>query len=292
MARPAPSTIRSRPHPPAPGPDTLRPEQRAFDLPVDVGQRRHPLSVDVSQNGLVLLAELVHQLPALPVDVPITATRSRRMEDIAVDGATSPAGMKEMSAVQEPAGGLEHGDGHLRSGSGGWHRRGPGIGEDRVDVPEVLGPRGAGHPLLQLRRQRVGLPGHALHLPPATREPLQRAHEEEPVQATPGTTRRRGLDAVDFETYSQNHKFGERETPVIICICRAVSDRTVRAAASAGARTVADVGRACGAGTGCGACRGQVAALLEDVRAGCPRVAARGPLPCRAHDAVPAEAAG
>ena len=76
---------------------------------------------------------------------------------------------------------------------------------------------------------------------------------------------------------------------MIVCICRFVSDRAVRAARDAGARTVGAVAAATGAGTGCGCCRGTVAKILaEPCRpepcAGCP---ARGAAP----DAVPARAA-
>lgn len=55
---------------------------------------------------------------------------------------------------------------------------------------------------------------------------------------------------------------------MIVCICRAVSDRTVRAAIAAGAATVKQVGQACGAGTCCGACRPQLYKLIADARAG------------------------
>jgi bacterioferritin-associated ferredoxin len=41
---------------------------------------------------------------------------------------------------------------------------------------------------------------------------------------------------------------------VIVCLCRGVSDRTIAAALSDGARTAAEVAARCGAGTGCGAC--------------------------------------
>ena len=38
------------------------------------------------------------------------------------------------------------------------------------------------------------------------------------------------------------------------CICAAVTDVELRTCIRAGARTVEDVGDACGAGTGCGTC--------------------------------------
>jgi len=41
---------------------------------------------------------------------------------------------------------------------------------------------------------------------------------------------------------------------VIVCICHPTSDRDVDAVIDDGARTVQEIGRRCGAGTGCGAC--------------------------------------
>lgn len=54
-----------------------------------------------------------------------------------------------------------------------------------------------------------------------------------------------------------------------VCVCKGVSDRTVLATIRAGARTVNDVGKRCGAGTDCGACRGSIREMLED-HAECP----------------------
>jgi bacterioferritin-associated ferredoxin len=50
---------------------------------------------------------------------------------------------------------------------------------------------------------------------------------------------------------------------MVVCICRAVSDRTIESAIRDGASTVADVSRHCRAGTGCGACHGQVAEMIS-----------------------------
>ena len=49
---------------------------------------------------------------------------------------------------------------------------------------------------------------------------------------------------------------------MIVCLCRAVSDRTIRALVKDGATTVEAIGQKCGAGTGCGGCRRQIAALI------------------------------
>lgn len=80
---------------------------------------------------------------------------------------------------------------------------------------------------------------------------------------------------------------------MIVCVCRAVSDRTVKACAAAGARTVTAVGEACGAGTGCGTCHLTIARVLHEVHASEGGLA-RGarPVGSRAHDVVPAEATG
>jgi bacterioferritin-associated ferredoxin len=51
---------------------------------------------------------------------------------------------------------------------------------------------------------------------------------------------------------------------VLICHCRAVTDRAIRAAIEAGARTPAEVARSCRAGTGCGGCRSAVRQLLGE----------------------------
>lgn len=41
---------------------------------------------------------------------------------------------------------------------------------------------------------------------------------------------------------------------MLICLCHPTSDRDVDAIIDDGARTVQDIGRKCGAGTGCGMC--------------------------------------
>jgi bacterioferritin-associated ferredoxin len=54
---------------------------------------------------------------------------------------------------------------------------------------------------------------------------------------------------------------------VLVCHCRRVNDRMIRQAAKAGARTCAEVGDACGAGTGCGGCHPTIEGLLRSERA-------------------------
>jgi bacterioferritin-associated ferredoxin len=62
---------------------------------------------------------------------------------------------------------------------------------------------------------------------------------------------------------------------VILCICQSVTDREVDAAIEDGARSLADVSRACGAGTDCGCCRGAIEQRVQRACSGscsdCPR---------------------
>ena len=60
---------------------------------------------------------------------------------------------------------------------------------------------------------------------------------------------------------------------MIVCHCRAVSDREVRAAIAGGddrpyVLDVDDVTQVCGAGGDCGGCHALITALLDDSRAG------------------------
>lgn len=51
---------------------------------------------------------------------------------------------------------------------------------------------------------------------------------------------------------------------MIVCLCRFVSDRAIRAARDAGARTIEAVADATGAGSGCGCCHGTIAKILAE----------------------------
>jgi len=55
------------------------------------------------------------------------------------------------------------------------------------------------------------------------------------------------LDRIAFEIHYQSRN-------VLVCICHPASERDVDSVIDEGARTVAEIGRRCGAGTGCGAC--------------------------------------
>jgi bacterioferritin-associated ferredoxin len=49
-----------------------------------------------------------------------------------------------------------------------------------------------------------------------------------------------------------------------VCHCKGVTDRQIRSAIRAGARTVVEISDHCRAGTGCGGCLPEVCRLLDD----------------------------
>lgn len=51
---------------------------------------------------------------------------------------------------------------------------------------------------------------------------------------------------------------------MIVCLCEAVSDRTIRAAVESGANTVGAIARHTRAGTQCGSCACDLAKLLKE----------------------------
>jgi bacterioferritin-associated ferredoxin len=54
---------------------------------------------------------------------------------------------------------------------------------------------------------------------------------------------------------------------VYVCICAAVPDTEVQSCVASGARTVEEVGDACGAGTGCGSCHDRIDVFLAAANA-------------------------
>jgi len=50
---------------------------------------------------------------------------------------------------------------------------------------------------------------------------------------------------------------------MIVCLCKGVTAHAVWGAIRGGARTVEDIGHACGAGTGCGSCHDFLACALR-----------------------------
>lgn len=61
---------------------------------------------------------------------------------------------------------------------------------------------------------------------------------------------------------------------MIVCICNAVSDRSIRAAALAGAATAEEALAACGTALNCGCCRDAIANLIDETEAASMRAAA------------------
>ena len=51
-----------------------------------------------------------------------------------------------------------------------------------------------------------------------------------------------------------------------VCHCNAVTDSAVRDAIAAGAADEFEIGRECGAGTGCGSCHDELRRLCEESR--------------------------
>jgi len=59
---------------------------------------------------------------------------------------------------------------------------------------------------------------------------------------------------------------------VLVCLCHPTSDRVLDAVIDDGAHTVEEIGRRCGAGTGCGMCVGELHERLVAKGANeCPR---------------------
>ena len=52
-----------------------------------------------------------------------------------------------------------------------------------------------------------------------------------------------------------------------VCICHAVSDTEIRSCIARGARSIEEVGAACGAGTGCGSCHDHIDVFLAAAHA-------------------------
>jgi bacterioferritin-associated ferredoxin len=51
---------------------------------------------------------------------------------------------------------------------------------------------------------------------------------------------------------------------LLVCHCHRICDRTIRESIRQGASSVAEVGAACRAGTGCGGCRQTITGLLAE----------------------------
>ena len=53
---------------------------------------------------------------------------------------------------------------------------------------------------------------------------------------------------------------------MIVCQCNAVSDRTIQRSIDAGASTVGEVTRQCGAGLYCAPCRAEIRAMIQGAK--------------------------
>ncbi len=51
---------------------------------------------------------------------------------------------------------------------------------------------------------------------------------------------------------------------MIICLCEGVSDKSVEKAVRCGAETVKEVGKLCGAGTGCNSCHCDIKKIIRE----------------------------
>ncbi|MCC6766395.1 MAG: (2Fe-2S)-binding protein [Deltaproteobacteria bacterium] len=61
---------------------------------------------------------------------------------------------------------------------------------------------------------------------------------------------------------------------MIVCLCANVSERELVETITAGATTVKEIGRRCGAGTGCGGCKPLIRECLARCRAAVARESA------------------
>jgi bacterioferritin-associated ferredoxin len=62
-----------------------------------------------------------------------------------------------------------------------------------------------------------------------------------------------------------------QEPSVIVCHCRAATDREIRRAVREGAATLREVGSRCGAASGCGGCAEAVIEIIAAELGGAPR---------------------
>ena len=72
-----------------------------------------------------------------------------------------------------------------------------------------------------------------------------------------------------------------------ICHCKGVSERQIRSAINAGARTAVEIGVRCRAGTGCGGCLPEVCRLIDDHLTGLAFYGACGDCPLLVDDGQP-----
>ena len=59
-------------------------------------------------------------------------------------------------------------------------------------------------------------------------------------------------------------------TPMYVCLCNAITDKQIRAAAESGATDLWSLQRELGVASGCGACRESASAILGEYRSAAP----------------------
>jgi bacterioferritin-associated ferredoxin len=94
----------------------------------------------------------------------------------------------------------------------------------------------------------------------------------------------RGLIFLEVEIEYQFQPAFSRITPVspmVLCICHAVTERELDAAIEGGAHTLAEIAERLGAGSDCGCCQNEIEQRLESLTGpcgrsctGCPRASA------------------
>jgi len=75
-----------------------------------------------------------------------------------------------------------------------------------------------------------------------------------------------GMSSSAAKRPSTRRGAGLRED-LLLCQCNSVSESEVVVCVRLGARTLDAVGASCGAGTGCGSCRGAITTILEEEEA-------------------------
>ena len=95
-------------------------------------------------------------------------------------------------------------------------------------------------------------------------------HNDAALQKAPGGQERgRGLRSIDATSQSGRRlltiiRIRVHNTVMIVCICKVVSDRQIRAAGKGGATRLTDLSRQTGLGTCCGKCLPEARRALAD----------------------------
>jgi bacterioferritin-associated ferredoxin len=78
------------------------------------------------------------------------------------------------------------------------------------------------------------------------------------------------VDPGGLEYYFQFQRAGRRSAEpvrsfVLVCLCHPTSDAEIETHVETGARSIEEIARRCGAGTGCGACVCQIEEILDEI---------------------------